>query len=77
MWAQVLIVGMVGGSVQIFLLLATGVNLKPWLVGMSLNWPFGLVVLLSAGTYLLLALLEGSWPPRAREQSLPAERLER
>jgi hypothetical protein len=58
-WARVLIVGMVSGGVQIFLLLSAGLSLKPYLVGLPLNWPFLLVVVLSACAYLVLALLEG------------------
>lgn len=58
-WALVLIVGVVCGGVQIFLLLATGVELTPWLAGLPLHWPLVLVGVLSACSYLLLALLEG------------------
>jgi hypothetical protein len=45
--------------VQTLLLLATGVELKPWLVGLPLAWPWVVVGVLSACSYLLLALLEG------------------
>lgn len=58
-WARVLIVGMVGGGIQIFLLLATGLSLPPQLAGLPLHWPLGLVGALSACSYLVLALLEG------------------
>lgn len=58
-WARVLIVGMVCGGVQIFLLLATGVEMRPWLAGLPLHWPWVVVGALSACAYLGLGLLEG------------------
>lgn len=58
-WARVFIVGMVCGGVQIFLLLATGVELKPWLAGLPLQWPLLVVGALSACSYLVFAFLEG------------------
>ena len=58
-WARVLLVGLVGGGVQIWLLVATGVELPPWFAGLPLNWPWVVVGALSACSYLLLALLEG------------------
>ena len=57
--ARVLLVGMLCGGVQIWLLVATGVELAPWFAGLPLQWPWVLVGVLSAGSYLLLALLEG------------------
>jgi hypothetical protein len=39
-WARVLILGMVCGGVQIFLLLATGMELTPYYAGLPLHWPW-------------------------------------
>lgn len=57
--ARVLLVGVLCGGMQTFLLLATGVELKPWFAGLPLQWPWLVVGALSACGYLLLALLEG------------------
>lgn len=58
-WVRALLVGMLCGGVQLWLLLATGLSLPPWLVGLPLHWPVVVVGVLSAGSYLLFAFLEG------------------